>query len=327
MNGNYGQEWKDKLSISVKQSEYCITRKNENEQKKIEYNANPKLCLKCKIPIQYEKRNNKFCSSACNASFHTKGKIRTIETRNKISNSLKNSEIFKDSNKRTIINRITNRSDKKYHSSIKICPICNNQFFGYGVFCGKLCYLKDVSSGYIYGTKPKSGGYRQGSGRGKSGWYKGIFCNSSYELAWVIYNLEHNIPFQRNNKGFNYLYKGKEYKYYPDFIMPENNYIELKGFLTDKDKAKIESFPHNLKILYGTDIKIELNYVKEKYGIHFISLYEGNPHNNRLNKCVICGEPAKLKCCSQKCSGILRSKMVSLTGIEPVSLQDENLTI
>jgi len=37
------------------------------------------------------------------------------------------------------------------------------------------------------------GGYQKKSGRGKWGWYKGFWCDSSYELAYVIYNLDHNI--------------------------------------------------------------------------------------------------------------------------------------
>lgn len=61
-----------------------------------------------------------------------------------------------------------------------------------------------------------SGGLRIGSGRGKKGRYKGHWCDSSWELAWVIYNLEHNISFERNHIGFNYQYKGQERKYYPD---------------------------------------------------------------------------------------------------------------
>ncbi|MEI7942893.1 MAG: hypothetical protein WCH76_06985 [Candidatus Riflemargulisbacteria bacterium] len=44
----------------------------------------------------------------------------------------------------------------------------------------------------------KSGGYRRKSGRGKHGWYKGIWCDSSWELAWVMYHLDHGIPFERN---------------------------------------------------------------------------------------------------------------------------------
>ena len=33
-----------------------------------------------------------------------------------------------------------------------------------------------------------SGGYIPKSGVGKGGWYKGVWCDSTYELVWVIYN-------------------------------------------------------------------------------------------------------------------------------------------
>ena len=54
----------------------------------------------------------------------------------------------------------------------------------------------------------KSGGYRRNGGKGIRGWYKGYWCDSSWELAYVIYNLEHNIHFIRNTKGFNYKFEG-----------------------------------------------------------------------------------------------------------------------
>jgi hypothetical protein len=32
-------------------------------------------------------------------------------------------------------------------------------------------------------NNPKVGGLREGSGRGKKGWYKGFYCRSTWELA------------------------------------------------------------------------------------------------------------------------------------------------
>jgi hypothetical protein len=42
------------------------------------------------------------------------------------------------------------------------------------------------------------GQYREGSGRGKKGRYKGHWYDSSYELAFVIYALDHGFWFERN---------------------------------------------------------------------------------------------------------------------------------
>lgn|GEM_PF-2084494 len=120
-----------------------------------------------------------------------------------------------------------------------------------------------------------SGGCRKGSGRGRSGWYKGIWCDSSWELAWVLYNIDHNIKFKRNKLRFTYEYKGKQHQYIPDFMLNENTFIEIKGYITDEVKAKIACIPdkYTLVILQKTEMKSILQYVRKKYGERFIKLY------------------------------------------------------
>jgi len=125
---------------------------------------------------------------------------------------------------------------------------------------------------------PLSGGLRKGSGRGKKGRYKGYWCDSSWELAWVIYNIEHNIKFERNNVGFEYEYKEQKRKYHPDFLITET-YYEIKGRrsfekMDDENKEKIKQFKFNLKVLYEKDMKPYLTYVISKYGKDYIKLYE-----------------------------------------------------
>jgi hypothetical protein len=66
-------------------------------------------------------------------------------------------------------------------------------------------------------AKMNNGGYRRGSGRGKKGWYKGIFCDSSWELAMVIYCLENDISIVRNTEKRIYEFNGKIKNYIPDF--------------------------------------------------------------------------------------------------------------
>lgn len=121
----------------------------------------------------------------------------------------------------------------------------------------------------------RSGGYREGSGRGKKGWYKGYFCDSSWELAFVIYNLEHGIQFERNKKRFTYTFNNKEYHYLPDFIV-DGKYVEIKGYWCEQWEAKYKQFPKNetLQVLTKNEIQTYLNYVIDKHGKDFISLYE-----------------------------------------------------
>ena len=85
---------------------------------------------------------------------------------------------------------------------------------------------------------PKSGGLRRGSGRGKKGWYKGYWCDSSWELAWVIYQLDNDKKIERNWNKFDYFYENKKHYYIPDFLM-DNKYYEIKGYMTEKNKEKI----------------------------------------------------------------------------------------
>jgi hypothetical protein len=117
------------------------------------------------------------------------------------------------------------------------------------------------------------GGIREGSGRGKQGTYCGYRCQSSWELAWVVYNIDHNIKFSRNKKGFEYTFNNKVRKYYPDFILEDGTYIEIKGYMTLQNKAKIENFKLPLIVIDKVKIQMYLNYVIEKYGKKFIELY------------------------------------------------------
>lgn len=119
-----------------------------------------------------------------------------------------------------------------------------------------------------------NGGYRKGSGRSKHGWYKNIWCDSSWELAWVIFNIDHGISFERNHFAFEYEYEGNKKKYYPDFKI-DNTYIEIKGYFTEQTNAKVHQFPGNLVIIDKYSIQKYLSYAKEKYGKDFVRMYNG----------------------------------------------------
>lgn len=121
----------------------------------------------------------------------------------------------------------------------------------------------------------KFGGYKKGSGRGKKGWYKGYWCDSSWELAFIIYNLEHDIIFQRNTQKFEYEFENKIKHYIPDFIMEDGTYIEIKNFDTKMTLAKYKAFPYTLQVLKGKELQPILKYVIDKYGKDFIKLYDG----------------------------------------------------
>ena len=121
-------------------------------------------------------------------------------------------------------------------------------------------------------SKKTNGGFRRGSGRGKKGWYRGYWCDSSWELAFVVYNIEHNIIFERNYVGYDYIFENEIHKFYPDFII-DGIFYEIKGYMTPQNKEKIESFEHEIVLIDKKSIKKYIEYVVSKYGKNFIDLY------------------------------------------------------
>lgn len=124
----------------------------------------------------------------------------------------------------------------------------------------------------VVAKERKLGGYIPGSGRGKKGWYKGFFCDSSWELAYVVYCLEHNIDIKRNSEKRQYIWQDKIKNYIPDFIV-EGSLTEIKGFKTEQWLAKLEA-NKDIKVLYEKDLESIIKYVIDKYGKDFIMLYE-----------------------------------------------------
>ena len=143
-----------------------------------------------------------------------------------------------------------------------------------GYACGRIIKspLTEEGRKRIQISAVNCGGYKERCGRGKNGWYKGIWCDSSWELAFVIYHLEHNLFIERCHDVRTYEYDGKVYKYYPDFITDEG-ICEIKGYYSEKSKSKHIQHP-DIKMIFSEDMKIYLDYVIKKYGRNFIKLYE-----------------------------------------------------
>ena len=110
----------------------------------------------------------------------------------------------------------------------------------------------------------------------RRGSYKGIHFDFSYELAFIIYNIEHNIKFQRNTQSFDFYFPEdkKIHKYYPDFILEDGTYVEIKGYFRSIDYFKIQSLikdhKKNLIVISVKEIKPYLKYCIDKYGKNFL---------------------------------------------------------
>jgi hypothetical protein len=120
------------------------------------------------------------------------------------------------------------------------------------------------------------GGYRQGSGRSKSGYYKGIYCGSTYELCWTIHSLDHGIGFTR----FPGKLESDGIVYYPDFLLDDGKTIvETKGYESqesvDKKSKLAESLGYVVNVLRKKDLDYAFEYVKKTYGTSkFFTLYD-----------------------------------------------------
>lgn len=224
-------------------------------------------CKTCRKTFFIEERERKFprkekyfCSRSCaNTRKHTE------ETKKKISKSAKTSEKVLSANR-----------SRERNLKIIVCRHCKKKFkvrFNSNPkYCCRNCYLKDPHKSKNF--KKKIGGYRNGSGRGRSGWYKGYWCDSSWELAWVVYNIDHGIKFERNTEKFDYLFKDKRYKFIPDFKLENDIFVEIKGYYSDRWEAKLRQFLYKIEVLYAEEIKKYLDYSIDKYGKNFVELYE-----------------------------------------------------
>lgn len=236
-------------------NDYLLQQK-QLEESKILY------CENCGKVIDGSYGSGRFCNRHCATIYgNTHRPKRSAESKKKTSISVKNSIKCQIA---------AERSRKIYH-----CKQCNKEFFISDIrdirgrlYCSKECKHKYLSE--------HTGGYREGSGRGKQGWYKGIHCDSSWELAFLVYHLDHNLYIERCKEKRQYVWNNKQHTYYPDFIT-DDGIIEIKGYSTDQWKSKEEQNP-DVIVLYKDDMKLYLDYVINTYGTDFIKLYDGyNP--------------------------------------------------
>ena len=118
------------------------------------------------------------------------------------------------------------------------------------------------------------GRYREGSGRGRKGRYRGYWCDSSYELAFVIYALDQGMAFERNWQAFPYTYEGRQRAWIPDFRLTDGTYLEIKGYASPQAEAKFAAFPHGLIVVRRENMQFVFDYVVQTYGKTFTRLYE-----------------------------------------------------
>jgi hypothetical protein len=118
----------------------------------------------------------------------------------------------------------------------------------------------------------RMGGFREGGGRGKKGRYKGIWCDSSWELAYLIWAFDHCISIQRFSEIRLYEFDGTIFKYHPDFLV-DGQVVEVKGWKSPRWEAKIFQHP-DIVVIGPKEIPPFIAYAESKFGIDFVRVYE-----------------------------------------------------
>ena len=248
-----------------------ITRKNNNtikrDLKKLKWVSEQHTCEKCGKIMTEKFGSGRFCCRACsNSREHSKEERLKISLKMKMSNIQPNAQ--SSSKKRH------EKAVKRYNNNPKYCYICGKKLTyeqRNRHVCSKECLHKQMHDRALKNVSKQHNNKIQY----KWGTYKEIACDSSWELAYVVYCLEHNIKIERNTEGFDYINsKGELHKYYPDFIVDDCIYVEIKNYLTTDVLLKKEQFPKNLeyKLLLKKDIEHILTYVKNKYGKDFANV-------------------------------------------------------
>jgi len=249
-------------------------------------------CEKCGKEHDGSYGTGRFCSISCANS-----RVKTKEVKKKISDSLKGNVPWNKGNNWKQVNLI--------------CKYCNKEFVSYKdrKFCSKECADKGHDN-------TNTGGYRNGSGMSHNGYYRGIYCGSTYELVWVIYRLDNDLSVER----FPGCIEGEGIKYYPDFV--ENKHIyEMKGFWTELVDKKCELAINNgytIDVLYKSDLKREFDWVKDNYEYRYLEeLYDDSKVTLFTYTCSLCGKEfstkrkrnTERKYCSQQCAGKSANKI------------------
>ena len=111
--------------------------KKLKDERILEYNNSPNLCLECKKSLSYEKRKNRFCGSSCAAIFNNKNRANDFIT-----------DEFREKQRKNAIKNFGEKKKKEkkisyYDIDIK-CPECGkslskDQKMRKRTYCSNLC--------------------------------------------------------------------------------------------------------------------------------------------------------------------------------------------
>jgi hypothetical protein len=215
------------------------------------YQDNPKLCPQCQTVLTFEQRGQKYCSRSCSASYSNQFRVHSEESKAKRSLKARtNPSGFAKSK----IGGANRKGILRAPRVFRNCTTCSRAFEIIASDPRKTCSKECV----------KIGGPRIGSGRAKTGYFKSIYCGSTYELAFLIWHLDNKQYIKRCQQHFGYVWNDQYHNYYPDFEVDGQIY-EIKGQISDVDFVKIKAA--NAVLVDKDTIKTYIDYVATKYKV------------------------------------------------------------
>lgn len=123
--------------------------------------------------------------------------------------------------------------------------------------------------------------------------YNNIMFDSSWELAYYIWLIDHNIEFEYQPEGIKYQFNNKDHYYYPDFKV-NNELVEIKGdhffdktgnfrcpfnitdqYLQEQYKAKYQCMlDNNVKIMKYNEVRTIMYYIDKTYGKKYLKQFK-----------------------------------------------------
>jgi len=83
----------------------------------------------------------------------------------------------------------------------------------------------------------------------------GISFQGKWELEFYEWCLSNSIKIIRPEEGFPYVWEGSR-TYFPDFYLPDHDlFVEVKGYETERDRAKWKAFPRKLTVVRRQQIE------------------------------------------------------------------------
>ena len=124
--------------------------------------------------------------------------------------------------------------------------------------------------------------------------YNSLYFDSSWELAFYIYNTDLNIEVEREPEKLIYYFNGAKHYYFPDFKINDKLFEIKSPYLYSKllipntlENAKLNCMVEN-NVTIITDCSKYLTYIKAKYGKNFLKNFNLIFKNSISNFIISC---------------------------------------